>query len=76
MLEIYNEQLFDLLGEGKSKKGGLDIRHGKDGPQVPGLTRHPVSSADEVRAYFLRAQGERSTSTTKMNDVRLWICFL
>lgn len=34
MLEIYNEILRDLLSDPKSFKKGLEIRHGKEGPQV------------------------------------------
>ena len=70
MLEIYNEILRDLLGDPKLFKKGLDIRHGKEGPHVPGLSRHPVANAAEVREYFQRAQKMRATSSTKMNDVR------
>jgi hypothetical protein len=45
------------------------IKHGKDGPYVAGLTSHPVSSAEEVRKRFNLAQKNRSTATTQMNDV-------
>lgn len=69
VLEIYNEILRDLLGDPKLHKKGLDIRHGKEGPNVPGLSRHPVSNAEEVRDYFKKAQKVRATSSTKMNEV-------
>jgi kinesin family protein C2/C3 len=72
VLEIYNEILRDLLGDPKLHKKGLDIRHGKEGPNVPGLSRHPVSNAAEVRDYFKQAQKVRATSSTKMNEVRRW----
>ncbi len=45
------------------------IKHGKDGPFVPGLTSHPVRSAEEVREKFKMSQKSRSTATTQMNDV-------
>eukprot|EP01147_Barroeca_monosierra_P004560 gene4560-6761_t len=67
VLEIYNETVVDLLADKPSKKG-LEIRHGKDGPYVEGLSTHVVSSADEVRNYFHQAQRLRSTSSTDMNE--------
>lgn len=67
VLEIYNENIRDLLADNPKLK--LDIKHGKDGPFVPGLTSHPVRSAEEVREKFKMSQKSRSTATTQMNDV-------
>eukprot|EP00043_Microstomoeca_roanoka_P006045 m.59669 g.59669 ORF g.59669 m.59669 type:complete len:909 (-) comp13241_c2_seq1:191-2917(-) len=67
VLEIYNETVVDLLADKPSKKG-LEIRVGKEGPYVDGLSTHPVSNAEEVRSYFLQAQKLRSTSSTDMNE--------
>ena len=67
VLEIYNETVVDLLAEKPSKKG-LEVRHGKSGPYVEGLSKHVVSDADEVRKHFLHAQKLRSTSSTDMNE--------
>ncbi|EGD79293.1 hypothetical protein PTSG_09709 [Salpingoeca rosetta] len=67
VLEIYNETIVDLLAEKRSKKG-LEVRHGKEGPYVEGLSTHVVSNAEEVRQYFLQAQKLRATSSTDMNE--------
>ncbi|EDQ91648.1 uncharacterized protein MONBRDRAFT_14574 [Monosiga brevicollis MX1] len=67
VLEIYNETINDLLAD-KRPKGGLAIRHGKDGPQVPDLSRHPVTSAEEVRSFFMSSQKNRKTFATDMNE--------
>jgi len=49
LLEIYNEEIRDLLTETKSPRAkGLKVRHGKDGMEVDGLTKVVVSSKDEV----------------------------
>jgi len=66
VLEIYNENIRDLLSDNPKSK--LDIKHGKDGPYVPDLTSHPVRSAEEVRKKFLQSQKVRATATTQMND--------
>jgi kinesin family protein C2/C3 len=46
-LEIYNEEIRDLLEPGKDKK--LDIRQGPDGFYVQDLCRESVATYDEVR---------------------------
>lgn len=66
VLEIYNETIHDLLGTDARAK--LDIKHGKEGPFVPDLTKHPVKDAAEVRALFLKSQKNRSTHATHMNE--------
>eukprot|EP00051_Salpingoeca_urceolata_P026931 m.479338 g.479338 ORF g.479338 m.479338 type:complete len:909 (+) comp21408_c0_seq1:82-2808(+) len=66
VLEIYNEQLRDLLSE--KPKAKLEIKHGKSGPHVPGLTKQPVQSPNEVREWFQTAQKVRATSSTDMNE--------
>ena len=46
LMEIYNESLRDLLGDGDTK---LDVRLDKKlGSTVPGLTTVPCTTADEV----------------------------
>lgn len=67
VIEIYNENIRDLLADNPKLK--LDIKHGKDGPFVPGLTTHPVRSAQEVREQFKRSQKNRTVASTQMNDV-------
>eukprot|EP00055_Hartaetosiga_balthica_P010970 m.48523 g.48523 ORF g.48523 m.48523 type:complete len:917 (+) comp7401_c0_seq2:51-2801(+) len=69
VFEIYNNAIADLLApKKKNDKRGLDIRYGKDGPYVEGLSRHIVHSPEEVRSYFHKATGNRSTSATDMNE--------
>lgn len=46
----------------------MQIKHGKAGPQVFGLSKHPVTSPEEVRELFLQSQGNRATHATDMNE--------
>merc|ERR1711988_100622 len=48
---------------------GLEIKHGKAGPYVPGLSTQPVRNVDEVREKFDQAKSIRATSKTDMNDL-------
>jgi len=69
VMEIYNEKLMDLLSDdSKSGKAQLDIRHGKQGPHVPGLTKVNVSTVEEVQEHFAEAKKGRHTSMTDMNE--------
>jgi kinesin family protein C2/C3 len=82
MLEIYNDEVYDLLGtqgasmkekqEGAMKAGGkasLDIRRNKDGRiEVPNLTRESVQSIQEVMELLKRGNSNRATASTDMNE--------
>lgn len=46
----------------------LDIKHGKDGPHVPGLIRERVNNQEEVEKWFNQAKSIRSTASTDMNE--------
>jgi hypothetical protein len=46
ILEIYNEQIRDLLEMDAGQK--LEVRQGEHGMTVPGLTMVPVDSLDSV----------------------------
>ena len=80
MLEIYNDEVFDLLSpaaQGATKaadkkrearmngeKATLDIRRGADGNiEVPGLTKEPVNSIQDVMNLLKRGNASRA-----MND--------
>ena len=65
-LEIYNENIRDLLSPSKKK---LDIKHNPRTmkTQVEGLTRIPVTTADEVLDLIKRASDARSVAATKCN---------
>ena len=46
VIEIYNEMIRDLLGDDPSTK--LEIKQGRDGLFVPGLTEIEVNDAEEL----------------------------
>ena len=75
-LEIYNENLRDLLAPATSnpnanpnaKKGGLDVRSLPGVPvEVPGLTVASVECMEEVEDALASGGARRSVSATKMN---------
>jgi kinesin family protein C1 len=72
-VEIYNEALRDLLAAPgtPTPKGGLPLQAaGERGghPRIPGLTVESVTSADAIQDLLRRAQANRSTAGTGMND--------
>jgi kinesin family protein C2/C3 len=82
MLEIYNDEVYDLLGSGSgtmaekkdaAKKAGgkasLDIRRTEEGRiEVPNLTRNKVKSIDDVMDLLKQGNGNRATAATDMNE--------
>jgi kinesin family member C2/C3 len=82
MLEIYNDEVYDLLSsegssmaekkEGAMRAGGkasLEIRRSKEGRiEVPNLTKEKVESIQEVMQLLKRGNGNRATATTDMNE--------
>ena len=76
MLEIYNDEVYDLLDSGlgttdgtpRSKKS-LDIRHGEDQTvEVPGLIKEKVDSVASVLAALDRGNLNRAKATTNLNE--------
>ena len=67
LLEIYNENVKDLLGSGEGPEY-LEIRRGPQGVFVPGLEEVPVGNADEVMEVLMRGNERRAVATTKMNE--------
>lgn len=64
-MEIYNEEIFDLMTEVNT---GLKLRdHGDEGIVVKGLTIVKVLSTDHARALIDRASNRRRTASTNMN---------
>lgn len=64
-LEIYNEELSDLLVENQTK---LEIMNGgKGGVTCRGLTQQEVSSADDVLRLMANAVQARRMGETRMN---------
>lgn len=64
-LEIYNEELRDLLVEGNGTK--MEIMEGKEGTFTRGLTEKQVYSAADVLSLMQKAQHSRMIGETKMN---------
>jgi hypothetical protein len=69
MCEIYNERVQDLIIDAtKRPKEGLKIRESKTlGIFVDGLSKHPVSSYEEIDKIMKRGEGNRSLGATQMN---------
>ncbi|PSC70673.1 Kinesin KIF15 [Micractinium conductrix] len=68
-VEVYNEELSDLLASGTSGGGGaLSVREGdKRGVYVEGLTEHVAVNADDVLRLVQRGSANRHTAATRMN---------
>ncbi|XP_052091437.1 kinesin-like protein KIF28 [Mytilus californianus] len=67
MLEIYNEQIRDLL-DSKTRKGGLKCRqHPKQGFYAEGLKIVPVSSYVDIEAKTEEGTRNRTVASTAMN---------
>lgn len=85
MLEIYNDEVFDLLSPAaqgsatvadkkrearmNGEKATLDIRRSADGHiEVPGLTKEPVNSIQDVMDLLKRGNSSRATASTNLNE--------
>lgn len=69
ILEIYNEQIFDLLaGSAKEQDDKLDVKQGPEGMYVPGLRIEDVENLDAVADVISRGKQNRSTFATNMNE--------
>jgi hypothetical protein len=76
MLEIYNDEVYDLLTPSTSdskmkntRKESLDVKRGKNGAlEVPGLTKVSVRSLQDVQTVLKTGHENRATSTTNMNE--------
>ena len=72
MLEIYNDEVYDLLAQpvaASERKSHLDVRRGKDGlVEVPGLVKENVSCLEDVMAVLTRGNENRATASTNMNE--------
>lgn len=66
-VEIYNEEIRDLLLGPNDKKQKLQVRQGKEGNHVPGLTLQPVNTVAEVEQLLNTAQANRTVASTDMN---------
>ena len=83
MLEIYNDEVYDLLSaqggatmadkkDGAMRAGGkasLEVRREKNGRiEVPNLTKEKVTSIQEVMELLKRGNSNRATAATDMNE--------
>ena len=67
-LEIYNEQIRDLLTEnGAGTQRKLEVKNGENGMYVPNLAVIPVDTHDEVLQLMRLGQQNRSVASTDMN---------
>jgi len=68
MLEIYNEQVKDLLNVKSFKKGGLKVReHPNKGFYAEGLQVSPVSSYEDIETRISEGTRNRTLASTNMN---------
>jgi centromeric protein E len=69
-LEIYNEQVNDLLSDPKTRpNGGLKVREDEKGQVfVEGLEAKMVNSKEEILEYMRIGEVSRHTGKTKMNE--------
>ncbi|XP_067223860.1 kinesin-like protein KIF28P [Chanodichthys erythropterus] len=68
MLEIYNEQVVDLLSKSNRSTGGLRVREDQQrGFYVEGLRRVPCDSAVQVEQLMEQGTRTRTTAATHMN---------
>lgn len=71
MLEIYNDNVFDLLDkpDKRKKRSPLEIKRNKEGRiEVAGLTKEPVNSVKDVIKMLHLGNASRSTAATDMNE--------
>ena len=69
MLEIYNEKVQDLLTHvNKRKPGGLKIRESKAiGVYVENLSKHPVTTYEEIEKKMSDGNMNKTIASTQMN---------
>jgi kinesin family protein 3/17 len=68
-LEIYNEEIRDLLSSTNAKKGGLDLKeHPEQGVYVKDLSTQVVKSVEEMEHWMNTGHKQRSVGATLMNE--------
>ncbi|CAH8572507.1 unnamed protein product [Schistosoma turkestanicum] len=69
MMEIYNEQIRDLLARDKSPQTNLQVRQSPvQGFYVQGLTQVPVGSYGEIEQRMSQGTARRTVAATNMNE--------
>ena len=67
MVEIYNEQIVDLLSKDAKQ---VEIRSQGNKIFIPGLTEMFVESIDDINHIIEEGNRNRRTAATKMNSQR------
>ncbi|GFN79184.1 kinesin-like protein [Plakobranchus ocellatus] len=67
VLEIYNENIIDLLNSDQSQKLEVKLRP-EGGLHVPGLVEIPATSVEQVNQIFETGRENRATQSTVMNE--------
>ncbi|XP_062822450.1 chromosome-associated kinesin KIF4-like [Anolis carolinensis] len=67
-LEIYNEDILDLLSPAKDKTSQISIREDpKEGIKIVGLTAHEVTNAQETVSCLEQGNNSRTVAATAIN---------
>lgn len=67
-MELYQEQLFDLLSAAPRDQSIIDMREDRNGIIMPGLTEQKVTSAKETTDCLMRGSTGRAVASTAMNE--------
>ncbi len=68
ILEIYRENLYDLLNAEEKSKDLKIKEQTKKGIYVSGLTQYSLASKEEMHEVIKIGQGRRQTRETKLNE--------
>lgn len=64
LMEVYNENLYDLLSTSREK---LAVHQNADGVYVPDLTERVMQTQADIEAVLEEGNSNRTTASTKMN---------
>ncbi|XP_014096633.2 chromosome-associated kinesin KIF4A isoform X1 [Bactrocera oleae] len=67
-MELYQEQLYDLLSHQPREQAVVEMRENRNGVIMPGLTEMLVSSVSETTDCLLRGSSGRAVAATAMNE--------
>lgn len=70
MIEVYNEQVQDLLNTDLENKTPLDIKMQGKRLYLQGLVEKIVSSEGDITSIMEMGDANRSVAATKMNSTR------
>lgn len=66
-MELYQEQLYDLLSDKQRTHSTVDIREDNKGIRIVGVTEKEVQNADECLECLIEGSQGRVTGSTAMN---------